>query len=47
MRNVAEKVVEKLKIHILCSIAFFLESRALYGIMWKSKVQPDRPQMTI
>jgi len=42
MKNVAEKFVEKIKTHIFCSMSFFPESRALYGIMWKSKVQPDR-----
>jgi hypothetical protein len=26
---------------------FFLENRAVYEIMWKNIVQPDRPQMTI
>jgi len=29
------KVVEKIKIHILCSIIFFFENRAVYEIMWK------------
>ena len=28
------KVVEKIKIHILCSVIFF-EYRAVYEIMWK------------
>jgi len=26
---------------------FFYENQAVYGIMWKNTVQPDRPQMTI
>jgi len=26
---------------------FFLENCAVYEIMWKNMVQPDRPQMTI
>ena len=26
---------------------FSLENRAVYEIMWKSTVQPDRPQMTV
>jgi hypothetical protein len=42
MRNVSEKVVEKIKTHIL-----FPENRAFYEIMWKNIVEPDRPQMTI
>jgi hypothetical protein len=41
------KVGEKVKTHILCSITFFSESRAVCEIMWKNMVQPDRPQMTI
>jgi hypothetical protein len=41
------KVVEKIKTHILCSVTFFPKNRAVYEIMWKNTVQPDRPQMTI
>jgi hypothetical protein len=26
---------------------FFFENCAIYEIMWKNMVQPDRPQMTI
>jgi hypothetical protein len=40
------KVVEKIKTRILCSITF-LENRTLYEIMWKSIVEPGRPQMTL
>ena len=29
------KVVEKIKTHILCSVIFFSENRAVYEIMWK------------
>jgi hypothetical protein len=39
------KVAEELKTHILCSITFFSENPAVYEIMWKNMVQPDRPQM--
>jgi hypothetical protein len=46
MRYVAEKVLEKIKTYILCSITFF-EYRAVCEIMWKNMVQPDRPQMAI
>jgi len=28
------KVVEKIKTHILCSLTFFPENRAVYDIMW-------------
>jgi len=42
------KAVEKIKIHILCTITFFsFENRAVYEIMWKNIVQPDGPQMVI
>jgi len=40
------KVAEKIKTHITCSITFFPPIRALYEIMWKNIVEPDRPQMT-
>ena len=41
------KVAGKLKTHILYSISFFFESRAVFKITWKSFVEPDRPQMAI
>jgi len=41
------KVFEKLKKHILCLIFFFFENPALYEIVWKIIVKPERPQMTI
>jgi len=37
------KVVEIIKIHILCSVTIFKNS-AVYGIKWKNAIQPDRPQ---
>jgi hypothetical protein len=41
-------VVDKIKTHIFCSIIFFFfENCAVYEIMWKNIVEPDRPQMTI
>ena len=39
--------VEKIKRRILFSIIFSFENRTFYEIMWKSIVQPGRPQMTI
>jgi hypothetical protein len=33
------KVVEKIKTHILCSVTFFFENRAVYEIMWKNIVE--------
>ena len=46
------KAVERTKTHILCSITFpfpppSLENRAIYEIMWKNVVEPERTQMTI
>jgi len=46
MRNFETKVVEKIKTHILCSITFSLH-RAVYEVMRKNIVEPDRPQMTV
>jgi hypothetical protein len=39
------KVVEKIKTHILCSITF--SNHAVYEIIWNNMVQPGRPQITI
>jgi len=36
------KFVIKIKTHILRSVTFFPENRAVYEIMWKNMVQPDR-----
>jgi len=42
------KVVEEIKTDIVFSIFFFFsENRAVYEIMWKKMVEPDRPQVTI
>ena len=48
IRNVSEKIVEKIETHILPSITFFFffENRVGYQIMRKNVVQPDRSQMT-
>ena len=40
------KVVEKLKIHVLCSVTF-LGNRQVCEILWENIVEPVRPQMTI
>jgi hypothetical protein len=39
IRNVSDKIVEKIKTHILCSMPFF-ENRAFYKIMWKNIIRP-------
>jgi len=41
------KVVAKIKTHILYSITFFSENRAVYEIMWKNIVERGRLRMTI
>jgi hypothetical protein len=41
------KVVEEIKIHILCSVAFYSENPAVYEIIWKNMVEADMSQMTI
>jgi hypothetical protein len=47
MRNISEKkVVEKIKTHILYSIAFS-EYRAMYEITRRNMVGPEMPQMTV
>jgi len=47
MKKFQTEVVEKLEIHILCSITFFFLNRAVYEIKWKNTVEWGRPQMTI
>ena len=39
--------VGKIKTHFIFNDFFFFENRAVYAIMWKNTVQPDRLQMTI
>jgi hypothetical protein len=46
MRSVSDRVVERIKKQILCSVTF-LENCAVYEITWKNTVQPDAPQMAI
>jgi len=46
MRNISEKIVQKIKTHILCSRKFS-ESRAVYEIMWDYILQPDSSRRTI
>jgi len=41
-RNVKVKKLYRKSKHILCSVTFFFESRAVYEIMWKNIVQRDR-----
>ena len=46
--NISVEFVPKKKAaHKFCSIIFFSENCAVYEIMWKNTVEPDRPQVTI
>jgi hypothetical protein len=46
MRNDSDKIVEKIKTHILYSVTLFRKSSRLWD-MWKNMVERDRPQMTL
>jgi hypothetical protein len=41
------KIVEKIKTHILYSVTFISENRAVYDIIWKNIVDRAKPQITI
>jgi hypothetical protein len=46
MRNLSDKVVEKIKTHFLCSVVL-PENHAVYEIICNNTVEPDRSQMSI
>ena len=46
MRSISNKIVEKIKTHILCSLTVFRKSRHLWDNV-KNVVQPDKPHLTI
>ena len=47
MRNVSDRSCREIKTHILCSVTvFLLENRAVYEVMYKNMVGPDRLQVT-
>jgi hypothetical protein len=46
MRNISDKFVEEIEVHILCPVFLSFENRAVYEMMWKNMLEPDRPQMT-
>jgi hypothetical protein len=46
IRNISDKVVEKIRIHVLCSITFSRNS-AVYEIISRNMVESERPLMTI
>ena len=47
MKNVSDKSYREKSKHILCSVIFFFENRAVYEIMWKNIVERGRTQMTL
>jgi hypothetical protein len=46
MRNVSDKIVEKIKTHFVFN-NFFFENVAIYEVMWTNFVERGRPQMTV
>ena len=47
MKNVSDKSCRVNENTFFCVKFFFLKNRAVYEIMWKNTVEPDRPQVTI
>ena len=47
MRNVSDKIVEKIKTHFMFSNIFSYENCAIHKIKWKNIVKPERPLMTV
>ena len=48
MRTISNKCCrENQNTYFMFGKFFFSENHAVYGIMWKNMVEPDRPQMTI
>jgi hypothetical protein len=47
VKNIADKVVEQIKTHLLFSITFHPENRVVYQIMWDNIVESDKLQMAI
>jgi len=43
MRYGSEKIVQTIRTHILSSVTFFPENRAVYAAKWKNIVRPERP----
>jgi hypothetical protein len=43
MGNVADKICAENQNTLFMSITFFFGNHAVYEIMWKNVVQPDRP----
>ena len=47
MRNVSDKCYGETQNTYFVFKYFFFENRAVYEIMWKNTVEPDRPQMAM
>ena len=47
MKNVSDKIEQKIKTQVSCSIRFLLDDRAIYEIMLKNVVHRGRPQVAI
>jgi len=47
MRNISDKRCRENRNILFIMNSFFLENRALYGIMWKNIVELGRPRMTV
>jgi hypothetical protein len=46
MQNVSDKICRENQTQTLRSINLFSDNRAVYEIMWKNIVLPDRPHVT-
>jgi len=47
MENIKKSCTENPNTHFIFNNILFPENRAVYEIMWKNSVQPDRPHMTM
>jgi len=47
MRNTSDRLADKIKTSILCSIKLFFANIAVYETIWKNMVQPNRALMAI
>jgi hypothetical protein len=47
MRSVSGKFVEKIETHIMCSVTFFFENRAVYEIILTNVVERGTPQIIL
>lgn len=38
---------DEIKLHVLCSVTFWIENYAIYVILWKNMAESDRLYLTI